>query len=374
MIQSKQTLKIGILGCRGIPNMYGGYEQFAQYLSQGLVQRGHEVYVYCSSLHPYREPTWNGVHLLHLFDPEDRLGTAGQFIYDFNCLRDARRRNFDVLLQLGYTSSAVFFRWWPRNCFNLIHMDGLEWKRTKYNKLVRSFLLAMENWAVEHGDGLIADSTAIQQYLADKYGTKAFYLPYGIESRITARQEDLDRLDLPAGGYVLAIARFVPENNLKMIVEGYLDSGNDNPLVIVGDYDNAFGRKIRRICSGTDNVRLTGGIYDFGVLNSLRTFARVYLHGHSVGGTNPSLLEAMNCRVPICAHDNAFNRAILGGDALYFSNSRQIAELLNGTLHSWRFGEAAEANFTKVRTDFAWPLIVERYEELMLACRERQNR
>ena len=369
-----QPLKIGILGCRGIPNRYGGYEQFAQYLSRGLVERGHEVFVYCSSLHPYQEPKWEGVHLLHQFDPEDRLGTAGQFVYDFNCLRDARSRNFDALLQLGYTSSAIFYPYWPRTCTNLIHMDGLEWKRSKYGRSVQLFLKVMEKWAARRGDLLIADSKVIQRYLLEVYGKSSVYIPYGTVSETFPRRELLQEFGLQAGKYSLVIARFVPENNLEIILEGYLASKFSEPLVLVGNCDNAFGKRIRRTFGSTGHILFPGAVYDFELLNSLRTFARLYFHGHSVGGTNPSLLEAMNCRVPICAHRNDFNRAVLGNDALYFSSGDELAEVLNHRLGNWDLEEVIQANYAKVRENYNWPLIVEQYEKLFYSCRAQDNR
>ena len=110
-----RRLKIGILGTRGIPNNYGGFEQFAEYLSLGLVQRGHDVYVYNSAKHPYQRKEWNDVQIIHCKDAESKLGTAGQFLYDLNCINDARRRHFDVLLHLGYTSDSIWHWRWPKN-------------------------------------------------------------------------------------------------------------------------------------------------------------------------------------------------------------------------------------------------------------------
>src|SRR5690606_25316653 len=138
-------MKIAIVGARGIPNFYGGFEQFAEYLSLGLVQKGHDVTVYNSHTHPYQEPTWNGVKIIHCKDPEDKIGTAGQFIYDLNCIRDARKRDYDIILQLGYTSSSIWGWLMPRRkSIVTTNMDGLEWKRTKYSKKVQKFLLFAE--------------------------------------------------------------------------------------------------------------------------------------------------------------------------------------------------------------------------------------
>ena len=163
-------LKIAILGTRGIPNHYGGFEQFAEYLAKGLVERGFEVSVYNSHNHPYREKTWNGVEIIHCYDPEDKIGTAGQFIYDLNCIKDSRKRDFDIILQLGYTSSSVWNRFLPRKrTIITTNMDGLEWKRSKYSKPVQQFLKRAEGLAVKFSDHLIADSKGIREYLKEKY-------------------------------------------------------------------------------------------------------------------------------------------------------------------------------------------------------------
>src|SRR3954469_21645145 len=122
-------MKIAIIGTRGIPNNYGGFEQLAQYLSLGLKEMGHEVYVYNSSKHPYQEKEWKGIHIVHRFDPEKRIGTVGQFLYDFSCIIHTRKEHFDVILNLGYTSSSVWMRFFPVKSKVITNMDGLEWKR-----------------------------------------------------------------------------------------------------------------------------------------------------------------------------------------------------------------------------------------------------
>ena len=132
-------LRIAILGIRGIPNYYGGFEHIAGHLAAALVDKGHDVTVYSSSKHPYRDKEWNGVKLKHCYDPEDKLGTAGQFIYDLNCILDVGKRNMDVILQLGYTSSTVWGWLLPKKSIVTTNMDGLEWKRTKYSNKVKKF-------------------------------------------------------------------------------------------------------------------------------------------------------------------------------------------------------------------------------------------
>lgn len=354
-------MKIGILGSRGIPNRYGGYEQFAQYLSQGLVQRGHEVWVYSSSLHPYQKATWEGVHLIHQYDPEDRLGTFGQFVYDFYCLRDAANRNFDILLQLGYTSSAVFYPLWPSDTINFMHMDGLEWKRTKYNAAVRWFLKQMESWAARQADWCVADSVVIQERVQQVYHRNAFFIPYGAKTNPAFQKEHLEAFQVEADAYYLLIARFVPENNIELIVKGFLESQTEYPLLLVGNHKNAFGQYLVKNYKH-QQIRFLGSIYDQAQLDSLRGFAKAYFHGHSVGGTNPSLLEAMACRVPILAHQNDFNCAVLGEDALYFEEEKGVIEAI-ATVELGKFETAFTTNnFEKIQQQYQWQHIIDTYE------------
>jgi glycosyltransferase involved in cell wall biosynthesis len=354
-------MKIGILGTRGIPNAYGGFEQFAQYLSQGLVQRGHSVWVYNSSDHPYQQKEWRGIHIIHCKDWEGMIGTAGQFLYDYNCLRDARARSFDILLQLGYTSNSVWHRLWPKSMLNVINMDGLEWKRSKYGPVTRKFLVRAEKWAARHGDVLIADSVGIQDYIRKKYDREAIYIPYGADIPQTFDVGKLAQWDLRPDGYHLLIARMEPENNIEMIVEGWMAGEKKKPLVLIGNPGNSFGQYLVKTYRD-DRLHFIGAIYDADTVNALRHFSTIYFHGHSVGGTNPSLLEAMATGCTIAAHDNVFNKAILGKEGWYFSGSKEVQEILDRTADPvWR-----EKNLQKIKKLYNWGKIIDQYEGVFL--------
>lgn len=358
-------MRIGILGTRGIPNNYGGFEQLAEYLSAGLVQRGHEVYVYNSSLHPYKEKTYRGVHLVPCYDPEDRLGTAGQFIYDLNCIIDARRRKFDVLLQLGYTSSSVWHLLLPRKPVVITNMDGMEWMRSKYSKKVQRFLKHAERWAVQSSDALIADSVAIQAYLQENYQREADFIAYGAELFNDPQEALLQEYRVDPFAYHLAIARFEPENNLEMIIKGFLESKCTEPLLLVGSTNNHFGRYLVSAYS-SERIKFIGPLYDLAALNTLRYYSRCYFHGHSVGGTNPSLLEAMASSAYICAHGNAFNKAVLGDDAVYFSSAGDVAEIVAHAPDRDTRRRFIENNRRKIETTYTWEKIIDAYEAAML--------
>ncbi len=354
-------MKIGILGTRGIPNAYGGFEQFAQYLSQGLVERGHSVWVYNSSDHPYQQTEWQGIHIIHCKDWEGMIGTAGQFLYDYNCLRDARGRSFDVLLQLGYTSNSVWHRLWPKGMLNVINMDGLEWRRSKYGAITRKFLVRAEKWAARHGDVLIADSVGIQEYIRQKYDREAIYIPYGADIPRTFDAGKLAPWDLRPDGYHLLMARMEPENNIEMIVQGWMAGEKKKPLVLIGNPGNSFGQYLVKTYRD-DRLRFIGAIYDADTVNALRHFSTIYFHGHSVGGTNPSLLEAMATGCTIAAHDNAFNKAILGKEGWYFSCPREVHEILDRVPDpAWR-----EKNLEKIKILYNWGKIIDQYEGVFL--------
>jgi glycosyltransferase involved in cell wall biosynthesis len=364
-VTNEKQLRIGILGTRGIPNRYGGFEQCAEYLAQGLVQKGHHVWVYNAHNHEYKEGEWNGVHIVHCFDPEYKIGTAGQFIYDLNCINDARKRKFDIVLQLGYTSSSIWWWRWPGKAKNIVNMDGLEWKRSKYSNAVRRFLKTAEALAARHGDMLIADSRGIQEYLNTVYGKSSVFIPYGADVFEHPDKHVVETMGLRPLGYHLVIARMEPENNIEMIIRGFLASKSDMPLVIVGKTANSFGSYLKEQYGSDPRIRFAGAIYDQTIINNLRYYSSFYFHGHSVGGTNPSLLEAMGCNALIAAHDNSFNKSILEDDAFYFSTPEDVRDLLNTFSGKFRFARLIEKNQEKIRSRYNWPSVVDAYEQAM---------
>jgi glycosyltransferase involved in cell wall biosynthesis len=346
-------MKIGIIGTRGIPNQYGGFEQFLEFTSPILVERGYEVHVYNSSLHPFEGDKWKGVHIVKKFDPEDRIGTVGQFIYDFGCILDARKKNYDILLQLGYTSSSIWSFLFPRKSIIITNMDGLEWKRSKYNALTQRFLKYAEKIAVNNSNHLIADSKGIQSYLSEKYGVGSSYIAYGATIFSDPDKNILEKYGLVENTYNLIIARMEPENNIETILKGHLLAKNKIKLLIIGNYKNKYGTYLKAKYQG-EGIHFMGPIYDLTVLNNLRYFSNMYFHGHSVGGTNPSLLEAMASNCLLVAHDNIFNRSVLEEDAYYFKNEEDISGLLNaGVLKEERL-DLIGRNAEKIKAEYTW--------------------
>ena len=359
-------MKIAILGTRGIPNYYGGFEQFAQYLSEGLVKKGHEVSVYNSHTHPYQKSEWNGVNIIHCKDPENKMGTAGQFIYDLNCILDSRKRNFDIILQLGYTSSSVWSFLFPKKSIIITNMDGLEWKRSKYSKLVQRFLLFAESLAVNYSDALIADSIGIQSYLKNKYSVESKYIPYGANLSNEENQSILLELSLRKGEYNLLIARIEPENSIETILQGFVDSDTRRSFLVIGNTENKYGKYIKNKFSDSRIIYL-GYVSGIEKLDVLRMNSYLYFHGHTVGGTNPSLLEAMSSKSLICANKNEFNKAILGDDAFFFSCKKCITSLLNKDVIKER-EFYINNNIKKIKEKYSWSKITSDYENFMISC------
>jgi glycosyltransferase involved in cell wall biosynthesis len=358
-------MRIAILGTRGIPNHYGGFEQCAEYLALGFVKMGFQVVVYNSHDHPYKESSWEGVEISHRYDPEFKWGTAGQFIYDLNCIMDLRRRDVDVVLQLGYTSSSIWGWLLPRKRMVVTtNMDGLEWKRSKYSNLVRKFLLYAERLAVKYSDHLIADSIGIRDYLKEKYSKTSLFIPYGANLFQNPNQSILQEYQLLPYQYNMLIARLEPENSIEVILDGVALSNNKQTFLVIGGHQTKYGEYLKAKFSKHENIRFIGGIYDINKLNNLRYYSNVYFHGHTVGGTNPSLLEAMASNSLICANDNPFNGYILGADALYFLTAQDVANhIIKIDKTDPSIDRFLKNNRQKIKDIYSWDKIINDYAD-----------
>lgn len=365
-------MKIAFVSSRGIPNNYGGIEQFVEYISVGLAARGHEVTVYSPHYHPYQEKEFKGVRIKHIYSPEKWMGgSVGSFFYDFFSLRDALKRDhFDIIYEAGYTSIIPAFIWYNvrRIKYPIVttNMDGLEYRRTKFNKWVQKFIFWEERQAVKHSHFLIADNIKIHDYYLEKYGRESKFLPYGAVILDNYDVRTLENYHLTPHNYFILVARIEPENNLTMAIEGYLSSiqYGKRPLIVVGNTTTDFGYYLKKKYESFKSVRFIEGIYDFERLNSLRYYSLAYFHGHSVGGTNPSLLEAMASSCFILAHDNVFNKAVLGENALYFANKAEVKVLLDNiekqiVIYKKSF---IGNNLELIKNEYSWDKLIKEYE------------
>lgn len=377
-VTSRKQLRIAVLGTKGIPASYGGFETFAEQLAVRLAARGHDVTVYAEAESARRDDIYQGVHVRYRRRPA--WGAASVLAYDCACLWDARQ-GFDVVYMLGY--GAAWACWWPR-IFGTpvwINVDGLEWARSKWGRGARTYLRCMEwvsTWAASR---LIADAQAIADRFGALYPRSApcHFIAYGAEM---VQEGDVDESCLQRWGlrsrqYFLVVARPEPENHILEIIQGYVsflqnrssDSPCEWPLVVVGDVAGGTPYQQQMKAAVHPQVTLLGGIYDSAQLKSLRVHAAAYLHGHSVGGTNPSLLEAMACGNAVIAHDNPFNREVARDAAEYFSSPDELAQCLErmvslGAQSFERRGAMARAI---VAQHYTWDGIADAYEQLMLS-------
>ena len=359
-------LKIAILGTRGIPNHYGGFEHISEYVSAGLVKKGHSVTVYNSHNHPYTGDTWNGVRIQHCHDPEYKIGTAGQFVYDLNCIKHARSQNYDVILLMGYTSSSVWGPLYPKNSVIISNMDGLEWKRSKYSKPVQGFLKFAEKLAVKYSQYYISDSMVIKSYLQDKYNIDSRYIPYGADPYLESLHEQLSPAEAIKEDYFLLMARMEPENNIETILEGFNKSNSRRTFKVLGDTGNRFGKYIENRFANDERIQFKGAIFDTPKVHALQNNSYLYFHGHSVGGTNPSLLEAMASKALIAAHNNLFNKSVLHSDAFYFSDADEVRNIVETVQRKETETTMVNNNLHKIKNLFNWQTIVDQYEDLIL--------
>ncbi|HEY9114443.1 MAG TPA: DUF1972 domain-containing protein, partial [Bacteroidales bacterium] len=278
------------------------------------------------------------------------------------CNLHSRKQKFDIVLHLGYTSDSIWFWLWPKKSIHITNMDGQEWKRVKFSPAVRNFLKYAEKMAVKGSRWLVADSKPIENYLLEKYSKPVSYIAYGAEIPASFQLETLKQYGLENGKYDLVIARMEPENNIEMMIEAKLQSNDSTLLVIVGNSNN-YQLELKKKYRNQEKIQFLNAIYEKEKINSLRYFCRLYLHGHSVGGTNPSLLEAMACSCLIVAHKNPFNEAVLGADADYFSNADELSKLFQKIDFSTK-EVRSQNNLMKIQREYNWEKITNDYELL----------
>ena len=356
-------MKIAILGTRGIPNNYGGFEQCAEYLSVGLVAKGHDVCIYNPDFHSYTENSYKGVKIIRKTSLQHLFGVSvSNFIYDYLCLKDAVKKDFDIILELGLITSSlsiIFCR--HRGKIIITNLDGLEWKRSKWGKIVQKITKTLEKYGVMFSDYLIADNIGIQKYILEEYGRESEMIAYGTERIKKPNIEYLKKYDLEKNNYLLSVARLEPENNLEMMFDAYSKSKIQTPYFLVGNHSTPYGNFLKDKYRDSGIVFL-GEIFNKDHLDNIRFYSKYYLHGHSVGGTNPALLEAMAAKTFIFSHDNRFNKSVIENNAFYFLNSDELVclleneELLN---HKESF---VLNNLKKIDTVYKWEIVVNEYE------------
>ena len=322
-------MRIAMLGTRGVPAQYGGFETAVEEIGQRLVQRGHEVTVYCRGADRPTADSHLGMRLVHLpclkgKSVETLSHTAGSALHllthrrhDVAIVFNAANAPFLPLLRMSGTPVAV-------------HVDGLEWRRAKWGGAGRRYYRWAESYAVRWADALIADAQGIADYYRDEFGADTELLSYGAPIQTSPASDRLAELGVTRRGYHLVVSRFEEENHVEEIVAGYRHSRAELPLLVVGSapYADAYRARIRQAAGSDPRIRMLGSLWDQEQLDQLYANCLTYLHGHSVGGTNPSLLRAMGAGADVIAFDVGFNREVLGEFGRYFTFPGDLSSLL----------------------------------------------
>ena len=359
-----------ILGTRGIPAAHGGFETFAERLALYLVHRGWSVTVYCQEegAGAVFEDHWQGVRRVHVPVPGD--GPRATVAFDWRATRHAAREP-GLCLTLGY-NTAVFCGWlrWA-GLRNAINMDGIEWRRAKWSWAAKAWLRINEFAGCHLGNQLVADHPEIERHLlATARADKITMIPYGADRLQDKPSAPVQALGLEPGRYLTLIARAEPENSVLEVVQAFARRPRGLQLAVLGNLrqDNAYHRAVRAAAAAAPaEVRLLGAIYDPPVVQSLRVHSLAYVHGHQVGGTNPSLVEALGAGNAVIAHDNRFNRWVLGASARYFESANDLAGVFDGVLgDAAALAEMREGSLARFEHTFTWPVILAAYEAMLL--------
>jgi glycosyltransferase involved in cell wall biosynthesis len=358
---------VRILGTHGVPAGYGGFETAAEQVARHLVGRGWRVVVYCQlpGRGPIRTDVWEGIERVLVPIPTE--GWLGTSRFDLVTVRHAARHR-DLCLTFGY-NTAILNTWQRlKGIPNVINMDGIEWSRARWGRFRQGILWANERVALVVGDHLIADHPEIARYLTQRApARKISTVTYGADAITAAPSEPLIELGLEPGRYLTLIARPIPENSILELVAGFSARRRGYRLAVLGDLDveQAYAREVRSAAS--DEVRFVGAIYEPAVVRALRYHCVAYLHGHTVGGTNPSLVEALGAGNPVIAHDNVYNRWTAADAALWFRDAHdvdaQVTRLLDDPAERARLGAAARARHAE---EFTWEHVGGQYEDVLV--------
>jgi glycosyltransferase involved in cell wall biosynthesis len=357
---------IAILGTRGIPAAHGGFETFAERLALFLVERGWQVVVYCQRdvstvTERFTQDEWNGIERIHVAVAS--RGPIATLEFDGHCVRHAAALG-SVCLVLGY-NGAIFVPYLRIKGRKIItNMDGIEWRRAKWSLPVKAWFWVNEWIAAWASQRLVADNPVIADHLATRRSRRAIaIIPYGGQNVTSAPRAIIEAMGLDPDAYLVSIARIEPENNILTLVEAFSRRLRGARLVVLGTLDagNAYHRAVR--AAAGEEVMFPGAIYDKAKVEALRFHARAYVHGHTVGGTNPSLVEALWAGNAVIAHDNAFNRWTAGTDQMFFADAGDLDRLITRVLSD--DGAVAKARTgarVRARAGFDWTEILERYE------------
>lgn len=366
---NKKT-SVAIIGTVGVPARYGGFETLAEQLVDYLSGHGTggdiDLTVYCTAkkyAKAERVARYKGARLVYL--PFDANGLQSIF---YDCLSMVHALLYaDVLLVLGVSGGVLvpFIRWFTDKKI-IISIDGIEWKRAKWTKMARWYLWAAEWLAVRYSHADIADNESIQDYTAIRYQTLSTLIEYGASQAQPVASTPADREQYPFlnAPYACGVCRIEPENNIHTVLAAFRQLPH-YPLVMIGNWANSpYGRDLRQQYADCPNLHLLDPIYDQNRLDLIRSNCRVYIHGHSAGGTNPSLVDAMYLGLPVVAFDVAYNRTTTEDKARYFRSTDELVQRLS-QLTPDDYAQQAVTMQAIAHRRYTWLLIVRKYQHLI---------
>ena len=356
-------VKVAIIGTQGVPAKYGGFESLVENIIGDNCSDGIQYTVFCSGIDmDSKLKSYKGCRLKYV-----PLHANGMQSVPYDILSMMRTiRGYDTILILG-TSGCCFLPILKRLCHAriIVNIDGIEHKREKWGKVAKWMLRHSEKAAVRYSDVIIADNKGISQYVKDTYGRDAEIIAYGGDNAVRdvseqQQMEILRQYGLESDCYAITVCRIEPENNTHIVLEAFKRNGR--PLVYIGNWEHSnYARYLKKQYAEATNIRMLDSIYDLDTLYALRKHSHCYVHGHSAGGTNPSLVEAMSIGCRILCFDVVYNRETTHGKALYFSDVESLTELLDT-----EWGDYSQMREI-ARRCYTWATIAKAYERLYTA-------
>ncbi len=360
-------MHISLIGTRGVPARYGGFETCVEEVGRRLAAMGEHVTVYCrvpNGESTVQQAEYLGMRLVHL--PAMRRKALETLSHTALSVGHAVARRCDVAFVFNAANAPLLPVLRVAKIPVVTHVDGLEWQRAKWSGAGQRYYQRAEALAVRWSDALIADAKGISDYYLERFGVDTTYIPYGAPKLTGVGADRLAELDLSAAGYHLVVARMEPENHVDLAVDGYRRSAATRPLIVVGSapYAQAYTDRVHSLAGRDPRIRFLGGVWDQELLDQLYANALTYIHGHSVGGTNPSLLRAMGAGTATSAYDVNFNREVLGEGGSYFADAAELAALCDAAEADESATLARGAALLDTLDRYDWDVVARDYRAL----------
>ncbi len=369
----KGIRRIAILGSRGFPSTYGGYETLVRYLARDWVSRGIDVTVYCRE-RPNRQRSWVVDGVRCRWTPGVESVNFSTLSYGMTSHLDASFRNYDAALVVNIANGYFLPLLKSRGVPCAINTDGIEWERGKWGKVAQSVFRQGASASARFADVLIADSEAIAQIWDETFERSSEFIPYGAPVLKEGRTNRIEEIGLRPGTYRLVVARMVPENNVDLALDALLETTGESVIVGTGKGDTPLEQRLS-VLHDEGRIRWLGHVSDQELLDQLWSHCQIYIHGHSVGGTNPALLQALGAGAPTVVLDTPFNREVVGNpEQHYQAEVEYLARLINRAGADPELRQAWSSQGQRiVASRYSWPDISDRYLKALALASERRN-